>query len=227
MKNWKFIFILLFLMGCNSEVTEEFAATINQRDVSGPPISDPTDPEFPTIKKIPYQKTQWKLGWSDTVVEVARDLGFHEVEVLPNDLLRANCPGYKDANEDQRLAFWLVFVAAMAQQESSMNERLRYFESGLNKYSEGLLQLSTTDAQYHRGCEFIDSETILQGDSNLSCGLAILKKQLDGVSSRGIVKGTLFPARYYYWSVLTKEVTINRISQFVSEHQYQIQFCKN
>ncbi|GAB4417545.1 MAG: hypothetical protein OHK0056_26550 [Bacteriovoracaceae bacterium] len=174
---------------------------------------------------MPYQTHQWRLSWSDAVVDKAHELGFDEIAINSDDLSRVSCPGYKYASNDQRLGFWLVFIAAMAQQESSMNEKLRYFERSLNKYSEGLLQLSVSDSKYHDGCERITEETILVGEFNLDCGLHILKKQLDGISSRGIAPGTLFPKSYFYWSVLSKDVTINRISQFVKDHHHQLTFC--
>jgi len=224
MKNClKNVFLVILITGCGKEAVDS-AQVITQN----PPIQtrpDPTPQQLPSIKKVPYQNHQWRLGWSDTVAFTAKDLEFDKIEVRSQDLIEANCPGYAFSSSDQRLGFWIVFIAAMAQEESSFNESLRYYENGLGKYSEGLLQLSTSDAYYHSGCRGIDSETILVGEENLACGLSILKEQLNGKPGRGITPGTLFPSSYYYWSVLTKAVTRARIGQFIKNHWDQLPFC--
>lgn len=222
-----FVFVLL-LAGCSNESTDTSGVVVQT-----PPISTRPDPgqtpipgQLPNIKRVPYQNHQWRLGWSDTVAVTAKELGYDHIEVRQSDLNEAGCPGYVSSNSDERLGFWIVFIAAMAQQESSFNEQLRYYENDLGNYSEGLLQLSTSDARYHAGCSDIDRETILVGEENLICGLSILLEQLKGKPSRGIAAGTLFPSSYYYWSVLTKSVTRARIGEFIRNHHDQLPFCR-
>lgn len=105
--------------------------------------------------------------------------------VLP-DLIPADieswCPGYPDATEDQREAFWLGLVSALARHESTWNEQAvggggRWF---------GLVQISPATAR-HYGCQATSGSALLDGSANVSCALRIWATTVsrDGVVSEG------------------------------------------
>ena len=69
----------------------------------------------------------------------------------------------------------------------------------LRTLSVGLLQLSYGDQERHAGCPLEPMEANITDPAvNLRCGVAILRNQL-------AARNTLFPRRYYYWSVLTRK----------------------
>jgi hypothetical protein len=105
--------------------------------------------------------------------------------VLP-DLVPADiegwCPGYPDATEDQREAFWLGLMSALARHESTWNEQAvggggRWF---------GLVQISPATAR-HYGCQATSGEALQDGAANVSCALRIWASTVprDGVVAEG------------------------------------------
>lgn len=78
------------------------------------------------------------------------------------------CPGYADASEADREAFWVGLVSALAQHESTWNPQAvggggRWF---------GLTQISPATARFY-GCQATSGEALLDGAANVSCALRI------------------------------------------------------
>lgn len=92
------------------------------------------------------------------------------------------CPGYAQADEARRAAFWTGFMSALAFYESTWNPEAvgdggRYF---------GLMQIYPPTARF-RGCEATTGAALRDGAANLRCALRIMAITVprDGVVSRG------------------------------------------
>ena len=134
------------------------------------------------------------------------------------------------------MAFWQSVVKAICFAESSFNQYETFWESMLGtpkgydsktkmKYmSEGLMQLSYSDAVYHQ-CEFDiegdrpkksddKTKTIFNIEKNIKCGLKILDK-LVGIHGHYIFNSG------NYWAVLKPSnkrhsVFVNKFNQYIS-----------
>ena len=101
--------------------------------------------------------------------------------VTPSDV-EGWCPGYAEAGEADRAAFWVGFVSALARYESTWEPGAvggggRWF---------GLMQISPATARY-RGCEAGSGAALTDGAANLRCALRIMAVTVprDGVVSQG------------------------------------------
>jgi hypothetical protein len=116
--------------------------------------------------------------------------------LVPGDI-EAWCPGYVDAGTEEREAFWLGLMSALARHESTWNEQAvggggRWF---------GLVQISPGTAR-HYGCQATSGDALLDGSANVSCALRIWASTVprDGVISentRGVAAdwGPLHPSQ--------------------------------
>ena len=118
---------------------------------------------------------------------------------------------------DSRVSYWQAVVKAIIKAESDFNIISTFWEKDLGnngydkvtgrKYlSEGLMQLSYSDARYYDACEFdwdLDknkdendvTKTIFTPTRNIGCGLAILNSMVRR-------NGTFIYDKGNYWAVL-------------------------
>jgi len=87
--------------------------------------------------------------------------------LVPDDI-DAWCPGYPDATEAEREAFWVGLMSALAQHESTWQPQVvggggRWF---------GLVQISPATARYY-GCSATSGSALLDGADNVSCAYRI------------------------------------------------------
>lgn len=106
-------------------------------------------------------------------------------DVVPADIATW-CPGYADAAEDEREAFWVGLMSALAKHESTWNPRA----SGGGGQWIGLLQISPATAR-HYGCEATTTAELKDGAANLSCAVRIAAVQVrrDGLVAGGGAQG--------------------------------------
>jgi hypothetical protein len=182
-------------------------------DYTSPDDGHQTPVEAKPFEVVGDYKSLWPSSWSSIVMAALNDQNSSllRIDVLDSDLERLECKNYNQFTRKDKVTFWTLFISSISHFESNFNPNTRYWESSLGKYSEGLLQLSTDDSNYHDFCN-LNSSTILNPKENLTCGVSILDKQVRGGLSR--VEGTLFPRRYYYWSVLTRESMIQKVTNF-------------
>lgn len=102
-------------------------------------------------------------------------------DIVPADI-ETWCPGYPDATEQDRAAFWLGLMSALARHESTWNPEAvggggRWF---------GLVQISPATARAY-GCEAQSGPELLDGAANVSCALRIWAATVprDGVVAEG------------------------------------------
>lgn len=170
----------------------------------------------------------WKPAWNDVVADaIARDASeLLDPGSVPLAEVQTICPGFATTSREGRLAFWTLFLAAISRYESGFDPAARFQEgwkdpeTGKPQFSEGLLQLSYSDARYHDGCALDRAAgNIVDPSANLSCGVVILAKQLR-------VKKTLFPApRPYYWSVLTNPKVRSKLQSYLAANAPALPGC--
>ncbi len=101
--------------------------------------------------------------------------------IVPDDIAQW-CPAYPEAPEENREAFWIGLVSALARHESTWNPEAiggggRWF---------GLVQISPATARGY-GCQATSGQALLNGSDNISCALRIWSTTVerDGVVAAG------------------------------------------
>lgn len=102
------------------------------------------------------------------------------VTLVPGDIDQY-CPGYVNASEQRRKAFWVNLIASLSYHESTWRPEV----SGGGGRWHGLLQISPATARGY-GCVAEDAGDLKDGALNLSCGIRIMAETVvrDGVISR-------------------------------------------
>ncbi|GAB5446501.1 lytic transglycosylase domain-containing protein [Gymnodinialimonas sp.] len=120
--------------------------------------------------------------WTAAVLAALRGPGAPLLQTEPRDI-HAWCPGYLEASPAQRAAFWTGLVSTLAWHESTHNPRAvggggRWF---------GLVQIAPGTARW-RDCDVGSGEALLNGASNLRCGIRIMGITVprDNVISEGM-----------------------------------------
>ena len=102
--------------------------------------------------------------------------------IVPDDI-EAYCPGYPDATEAERKAFWVALLSALSKHESTWRPGV----SGGDGRWHGLLQISPGTAKGY-GCKATTAQELKVGADNLACGIRIMAVTVprDGVISAGM-----------------------------------------
>jgi hypothetical protein len=178
----------------------------------------------PLVKAAPATPLAEKKDELGTGNAWTPDLDAYIEKSLPNDLLSPEaakavhpyCPAFGQMAEADQRAFWAYTLQAMSAAEAGLKPtaNVHHTEEAVAKTDtvthrpvrqEGLLQLTYEDAQRY-GCNFdwpADSRlppndphrSILNPDTNLSCGLKILDNQI-------VTQGKPLLSRSSYWSTL-------------------------
>jgi hypothetical protein len=120
--------------------------------------------------------------WTAKALAALDTQGARLVQTVPSDI-DVYCPGYRDAGPEERKAFWVTFLSALAKHESTW----RPDASGGGGAWHGLLQISPQTAQGY-GCQAKSAQALKDGGENLSCGIRIMSVTVprDGVISAGM-----------------------------------------
>ena len=106
---------------------------------------------------------------------------------IPDDI-NTWCPGYESASMDDRRAFWVGVLSAVAKYESGYNAKA----AGAGRYY-GLMQISTQTARAYR-CEANTGSELKSGAANLDCAVKIIARQVgrdgmvSGKGNRGVAR---------------------------------------
>jgi len=92
------------------------------------------------------------------------------------------CPGYEEASDRDRQAFWVGLLSGLAKFESTWNPRA----AGAGGRYRGLLQIFPQTARFH-GCEINGAGELYEGSKNLSCAVRIAST---AVERDGVVAGS-------------------------------------
>jgi hypothetical protein len=182
----------------------------------------PPPPPGPRFAQVREERGRaWKEEWNLFIAEALDDIGqpLLEDDKVPAGEVRALCPGYFESSREERKAFWALLFASIARLESGFDPESTFMEPRpLRTLSVGLLQLSYGDQERHEGCPLNPMDANITDPAvNLRCGVAILRNQL-------AKRNTLFPRRYYYWSVLTRKR--EQIERDFVQHREQLGFCQ-
>jgi hypothetical protein len=182
----------------------------------------PPPPPGPRFAQVREERGRaWKQEWNLVIAEALDDIGqpLLEDDKVPAEEVRALCPGYFETSREERKAFWALLFASIARLESGFDPENTFLEPRpLRTLSVGLLQLSYGDQERHAGCPLNPMDANITDPAvNLRCGVAILRNQL-------AARNTLFPRRYYYWSVLTRKR--EQIQRDFMQHRGQLGFCQ-
>jgi hypothetical protein len=123
--------------------------------------------------------------WTTKVLAAIDDHSANLPGIIPADIATW-CPGYAEAEEAEREAFWAGLMSALAKHESTWNPRA---SGGGGKWI-GLLQIAPATAR-HFGCEATTTAELKDGASNLTCAVRIAAVQVrrDGMVAGGGAKG--------------------------------------
>ena len=115
--------------------------------------------------------------WTTAVVTALDGPGRALIDTVPEDA-DTFCPGFEDAGEAARKAFWVSFLSVLAGEESTWREDV----SGGGGRWHGLLQISPATAAGY-GCEATTADGLKSGPANLRCGVRIMGQTVarDGV----------------------------------------------
>ena len=106
--------------------------------------------------------------WNSAALKALSEHGRLLVNIVPSDI--ANwCPQYPKANEQERAAFWIGFMSALAKHESTYRPTA---VGGGGKWF-GLLQIAPATARGYK-CRARSGEALKNGGENLSCAVRIM-----------------------------------------------------
>ncbi|MDY7233213.1 transglycosylase SLT domain-containing protein [Hyalangium rubrum] len=229
-RGWKRVGLLGLLLGAACAHREPVRpATVRTGVGRGPsaPSSEalvslpPPPPRARFAQVREEQGRAWRQEWNLVIAEALDDIGrpLLEDDKVPAEEVQTLCPGYFGASREEKKAFWALLFASIARLESGFDPERTFMEPRpLRTLSVGLLQLSYGDQTRHEGCALEPMEANITDPAvNLRCGVAILRNQLAR-------RNTLFPRRFYYWSVLTRKR--EQIERDFLQHQGQLGFCR-
>ncbi|MFC7704056.1 transglycosylase SLT domain-containing protein [Plastorhodobacter daqingensis] len=146
------------------------------------PAACAATPEQSAPAELPV--TRWDhrpeaADWTRAALSAVETHGAALPATLPADI-ETFCPGYATASEDDRAAFWVGLMSALARYESTWRPEA----AGAGGRYRGLLQISPQTARNY-GCAATD-RGLYDGAANLSCAIRIASRQ---VARTGVVAG--------------------------------------
>jgi hypothetical protein len=140
-----------------------------------------TQPDPDTLPAMRWDHRPEAEIWTRASIDMLESDAAVLTAIVPEDA-EVWCPGYETASAEDRAAFWVGFVSALARYESTWEPDAvggggRWF---------GLMQISPSTARY-RGCEAGSGAALTDGAANLRCALRIMAQTVprDGVVSQG------------------------------------------
>ncbi|UFM65256.1 transglycosylase SLT domain-containing protein [Paracoccus sp. MA] len=171
-------------------------------DVSQPPAASASPPiTFAADWDGRTEGAQWTAFTRQALATEGKAL----LAIEPTDV-DAYCPAYAKLSGEEREAFWLGLLSAMARFESGFRPATSYEESfndsnGNPVISRGLLQLSHESANGYR-CGIEDAERLHDPRTNLTCGVRIMNRLVSRDSTIGTQVNRRWRGGAAYWSVL-------------------------
>ena len=116
-------------------------------------------------------------AWERRAISALKTHASGLVDIVPGDIQNW-CPAYPEADDQDRRAFWVGFLSALAKYESTYRENA----IGGGGRWHGLLQILPGTARSY-GCDAGTGAALRDGGANLSCALRIMSAtvQRDGV----------------------------------------------
>lgn len=151
--------------------------------------------------------------WTGAVLAALDGPGAPLVAEVPDDA-QTFCPAFAEAGPEDRKAFWVGFLSALAEHESTWQPEV----SGGGGRWHGLLQISPATAEGY-GCAAQTASGLRSGPANLRCAVRIMGRTVarDGVIAEG---GGGVAAD---WGPLTRRDKTAEIAAFTRSQDY----CKS
>lgn len=220
----KLICLLAIIVGC--------AETPTIPDPVAPPEQPVIPDTQPPVEESIVVKLSWpRSEWNDILIgEVTKN--FDNLN-LATDTTNF-CPKFKSLSKEKKVIAFAEILIGIMKYESGWDPTSRMKESGLGidrvtgmqVWSEGLLQLSYGDKEWAPWCEFdwkkdkllpIAARTITNPRINLACGIRILANQVKSKRVLTPVSG--------YWSVLNTGSKYRKISE-IQGRVKNLELCK-
>jgi hypothetical protein len=180
------------------------AACAQQQPAEPPPV-----PEALPVMAWDHQGPHTD-EWTEATLAALETEGAALLSQVPHDI-GSWCPGYVEAEPQERAAFWAGLLSALARFESTWNPRAvggggRWF---------GLVQISPQTARGY-GCEARSGAELTDGAANLECAVRIAARTVtrDGVVAAG---GGGFAAD---WGPFASAEKRQQMASWVSSQEY-------
>jgi hypothetical protein len=140
-------------------------------------------PPADTVPDVPV--TRWDHRpegqlWTLTALDALEDVGQPLVETVPDDIATF-CPAYAGNGPEERRAFWVGLMSALAKHESTWRPEA----AGGGGRWLGLLQIAPETARDY-GCDLSHPRGLFDGATNIACAVRIIARQ---VARHGVVVG--------------------------------------
>ncbi len=189
---------LCMTLGCSAAVLAE-PLRVSGSDTRVPPVAAlprPNPPEValarpatprPVARAQGLPRARWeRLAdgdlWTRVTLSAVQTLGASLLSTIPDDIADW-CPAYPGHGADERAAFWMALLSALAKYESTYNPRA----VGGGGQWHGLMQIYPPTAEF-RGCRAQSGAALRDGPSNLACAVRIMAVTVprdNAVSVRG------------------------------------------
>ncbi|OYU40129.1 MAG: lytic transglycosylase [Pseudorhodobacter sp. PARRP1] len=139
------------------------------------------------LPKMRWDHVPEAANWTNAALVSVEKYDSKLAARVPGDI-ETWCPGYKTASMDDRRAFWVGVMSAVAKYESGYNARA----AGAGRYY-GLMQISTQTANAY-ACEANTGSELKSGAANLDCAVKIIARQVgrdgmvSGKGNRGVAR---------------------------------------
>lgn len=149
-------------------------------------------------------------AWTKAALDAVATYDSKLASRVPADI-ETWCPGYETASKEDRQAFWVGVLSALAKYESGFNPKA----SGAGRY-HGLMQISTKTASAYT-CRAQSSSALKDGSANLSCAVKIIARQ---VGRDGVVAGGGRQGVGRDWGPMSKSKVRADIAAWTSKQSY-------
>ncbi|MDP3341077.1 transglycosylase SLT domain-containing protein [Frigidibacter sp.] len=112
------------------------------------------------------------LSWTEATLTALETDGAVLATTVPTDIATF-CPGYATASLEEREAFWVGMLSALAKHESTWNPKA----SGGGGQWLGLMQIAPGTARAYN-CEATSASALKDGSANLACAVKIAARQV-------------------------------------------------
>jgi len=148
--------------------------------------------------------------WTEATLAALQAEGAALLTEVPGDI-STWCPGYAEAESDDRAAFWAGLLSTLARFESTWNPGA----VGGGGQWFGLVQIAPATARGY-GCEASSGSELTDGAANLACAVRIAARTVtrDGVVAAG---GGGFAAD---WGPFASAAKREEMAQWVSSQSY-------
>lgn len=206
-----------------------FALLLSLSLVSCGNSSETSDAQIGEIlSNIEIQASSRGISWPESYSKAIFEILDHEevngilsAKINSNDLEKVGCQNLNELDVVQKKIFYIVYFAAIAEAESDFRTGIKTINPGDYTTNVGLLQIDISAARNHtrKALGPLEQRDLVEPHTNLEVGAFVLKNQILGKTA----KGRLFPAKSYYWSVLTYP---KRLLKNVEHNRENIPFCQ-